>query len=608
MRQMKTVLKVAAVAVVALAVLLGVAAVALNSSAVQNRMMGYATELLRQKLGTQVRIDSVHVDFLTQKALLAGLEVDDQQQRQMLALERLSANFSLWDLLQRTVTISDVSMKGVRARLYKPEGEPANYQFVVDAFRKDKAEADTTARDTTEQHALQLNVKNVRLEDIDVQYNEEHHASLRLLTADRRRRKWDVDIADLRYQRDDGQPRRNAGKPGRGSFDARHMDLTTSLRLTVDHTGRDTLHAEMKQCVVVDSVAGVNLKDLRFKVGAGRQTVSLADVVIQQENTTLQFEAGEMRLPDKEKGRALAYSTSDIKGRVVLKDISHPFAPVLRQFTMPLNLRVRLSGTADAMTFSNISVATADQRLNIAASGGIAHLSDKERMDIRFHIGSIKAKGNVKRDVINQFAVRKFMMKQLDALGSIAYTGDIVIRHRRETFSGLLRTAAGALNFSVTLDGRTQYVSGSLRTADLQLGKVLDMPDIGKVAGDATFRFDYSVPRTKKIRRLHGGKLPIGSVKANIDEAHYKKVSVKHIEATVESNGAQAQGNIEQRSKHVDLLCSFSFDDTDALRKMKIKPGIKIKALQNIGKQIEEKKTKAKQKKAERKARKQAAG
>ena len=610
MGRLGIVLKIAGVAVLVVAILLGVAAMMLNSSSVQNRMMGYATDLLQEKLNTQVKIDSVHVNFLAQKALLTGLEVEDQQQRKMLSLNSLSANFSLWDLLNHMVTISNVEMEGVRARLYKEEGQPANYQFVIDAFKKDPrktADADTTARDTTKKDGLQLNIKNFRLADVDVQYNEEHWANLGLLTIDKRRKTWNVNVGSLRYRRDNHQPRKNEGKTGRGYFDTGHLDVLANLRLTVDYIGKDTVHAELAQCSIKDSVAGINLKDLRFKVGANRQTARLTDVVIQQESTTLQFAEGELQLPNKKTGATLAYSTSEIKGRTVLKDIARPFAPVLSQFVMPLNLSVKLSGTDGMMAFSDIKVSTDDQRLNIAASGGINHLKDKEQMTIRFHVNNMTAKGNIKREIINQFAVKKFMMKQLDALGTIGYTGDIAILRQRETFSGLLRTAVGAMNFTVALDGATKYVSGSLRTSNLQLGKALDMPDIGKIVGNATFKFDYSVPRTKKIRQQRGGKLPIGSVQANIVEAHYKKITARDIYATIESNGATAQGNIAQKNKHVDLLCSFSFDNTDALRKMKIKPGVKINTFEKIGKQIEEKKMKAQQKKADKKAKKQAA-
>ena len=653
MRRFGLVAKILGGVAAVVAVLVGVAAVMLNSSSVQNKMIDYATGLLQEKLDTQVKIDSVHVNFLTQRAVLTGLEVEDQQQRKMLSLDMLTADFGLWELLRRKVIISKAEVRGVRARLYKNEGEPANYQFLIDAFKQDRspekeqAAADKAARDTTKKSRLQLDIHDFLLADVDVHYNEDTVAlgelsyhkgwngkqsgqinrlrgrfdlltkkgkmtnwvSIGSLTVDERRKQWLVGIDSLHYRNDNHLPRKNEGKPNRGTFDTGHLDVLANLQLAIDHIGKDTLHAELTQCNAVDSVMGFHLKDLRFKVGATRQTAHLADVVIQQDSTILQFAEAELQLPSKKEGRALAYSTSEIKGRTILRDISQPFAPVLGKFVMPLNLSVKLSGTDSTMTFKDIKVTTDDQRLSIAARGGITHLTDKEKLDIRFHVDNMTAKGNIKREIINQFVVKKFMMKQLNALGTIGYTGDIAILRKREEFSGLLRTAVGPINFNFALDGRDKYVSGSLRTSNVELGKALDVPDLGKVACDATFKFDISVPRTAKVRRQRGGTLPIGSVKANVSEAHYKGITVKDISANVESNGAIAQGNITQRNKHVDLLCSFSFDNTDAVSKMKVKPGVKIKALEKLGKRIEEQKAKKEEKKkqkAEKKAQKEA--
>ena len=599
MRKYGLILKIIGVTALVLTVLLGVAAIMLNSSSVQNRMMSYATSLLQEKLNTQVRIDSVHVNFLTQKAVLTGLEVEDQQQRKMLYLGNLSANFGLWDLLHHKVTISNAEVKGVRARLYKEKDHPANYQFVIDAFKKDQPNADKVTRDSTKKDRLQLNIKKFRLADVDVHYNEDTLALAELVY----RRKWNgwqertfVDIDRLHYRKDNHLPRKNEGRPNRGYFDAGHLDVLANLKLTVNHIEKDSIHVELTQGSIADAASGINLKDLRFKVGTNMQTAYLNDVVIQQDSTILQFAEGKLQIPNKKTGERLAYSTSEIKGKVLLKDISRPFAPVLKQFAIPLNLSVSLSGTDSTMTFKDIKVTTDDQRLSIAANGGIKHLTDKEKLAIRFHVDQMTAKGNIKREIINQFVVKKFMMKQLDALGTIGYTGDVAILRHQEKFSGLLRTAAGAMNFTTALNGTTKYVSGSISTSNFQLGKVLDMPDIGKITCDATFKFDFSVPRTKKIRLQRGGKLPIGSVKANVAEVHYKGISVKHILATVESDGARALGDITQKNKYVDILCSFSFDNTDALRKMKIKPGVKINAFKKREKKSEEKEKKEKSK------------
>ena len=76
----------------------------------------------------------------------------------------------------------------------------------------------------------------------------------------------------------------------------------------------------------------------------------------------------------------MEYSTSQIRGRVLLKDIARPFAPVLSRFSIPLTLQTRMSGNDNAMYFRDVFVGTTDKRLSIRATGRIANLKDKYKL------------------------------------------------------------------------------------------------------------------------------------------------------------------------------------------------------------------------------------
>ena len=102
------------------------------------------------------------------------------------------------------------------------------------------------------------------------------------------------------------------------------------------------------------------------------------------------------------------------------------------------------------------------------------------------------------------------------------------------------------------------------------------MPDLGKIACKADFKFDISKPRTAQMRKVKGGKLPIGSVQADVMEGSFKKIKVRNIVAELESDGAVATGNITVKGKRVDVLCGFSFTNTNEMKKTKIKPGIRF--------------------------------
>ena len=640
-------LKIVGGLVAAIVVILVAAAFMLNSSSIQNKALTYATEQLRTKLQTKVEIDSIHINFLTFDVNLMGLDVEDRQQRKMLQADKLSVNLDLWKLVTKKLEIESAEINGVRARLYQPEDSAANFQFVIDAFKSDKPKTEKTDTVKKKKSKLDLDLKNLKVQNIDVVFNEDtfqleklayektwlghQQGEIRHLHGkfDRATKKGEMrthlveldhlslseksdhlmaDIEDLHFAIDNHLPRKNAGKPKRGFFDVGHLDVMSNMQLRINHYGKDTANVTMTKFVAKDSLTGFNVRDLRFTAGINKEKVYLSDVTIQHDSTVLKFDKGELTLPSKKQGRKLTYHTSEIFGRTLLKDISRPFAPVLANFTIPLELKVKLSGTDTSMVFRDIHVNTADNKLKLDADGGMEHFSPKEALNIHFHVKNMTTPTKTAIDIINQFAVKKFMMKQLKALGTIGYTGDVAILYKKELFKGLLRTDVGSLNFNVTLDENTKYVLGQVSTSSIQLGKVMQMEKIGPVACNANFKFDMSKPRTALVRKQKGGKLPIGQVNATVLEASYMKTKLKNVKATIISDGAVANGHLEHDKKNVDLLVDFTFTSTDSIHKMKIKPNVKIHNMPWQKKDKGDAKTKEQKKaeKAERKAQKKA--
>ena len=188
----------------------------------------------------------------------------------------------------------------------------------------------------------------------------------------------------------------------------------------------------------------------------------------------------------------------------------------------------------------------------------------------------MEAKGGSKERIIKQFPVKRLMMKQLHALGTIHYAGSFNVLYKKEEFQGRLTTAAGALNFYFALDENNKYLSGQASTDSLEIGRVMDMKDIGPVAASATFKIDISKPRTAIMRKRLGGKLPIGEVHAHVSRASYKFVRTRDLTVNIVSNGAVAEGNLDAPGKWMDLSCTFSFTNTNEMQKTKIKPKMKL--------------------------------
>lgn len=590
-------LKISIGILVTVLLLLIAAAVLLHNESFQNKILKDVTQLLSEKMDTKVQIDSVSFSLYGQYIHLYGIEVEDREQRKFLQLDTLSTSIKLWPLLKNEVRLSGTKVAGLRAELYKDSlHTPANYQFIIDAFKSDKKKSGKKVR---------FGMSRGRLSRVKIHYQTKekpYDHDIQLVSAEYRHKSGRhlFTINQLIYQNDNHKPLRRTGKPKRGYFDEGHFNAIANLEGYIDHFDKDSIHAVLTSANILDRRSGLDVRNLTFQVATDKQNIYLHDVNISLPGTMLTFSEGQAQL------KPFSYHTSTISGTTILKDIAKPFALVLGNFTIPLRLNVDLSGNDSTMYFKNVNVSTVDHKLTIAANGNIQQLNKKRALNVNFHVNPMRARGNITQRIINQFPVKKFLMKQLSTLGTITYRGNFHVKWHREAFEGTLGTQVGNLQFTLDLNEDTKYLNGSIFTDSIQLDKLFNMPKLGKVSCKASFTFDYSKKRTAQVRKKLGGKLPIGSIQAEVPEANYKSLKIKNVSANIRSNGAIAQGNLNVKGKSIDLLCAFSFTNTDSIQKMKIKPGLKFHKYTDEDKaEIEQKKEQkraAKQQKAAEKA------
>ena len=578
-----------------------------NSSYVQNKIIGLATDAIKKELNAEVQIGHVDINLLGQRASVSDVVLKDQQNRDMLSVKEIWGNLRLLPLLRGRVVLKEFSVSDVDVLVVQPEEGPANYQFILDATKKDKKKKNSSV--------FQLDLRHALLKHLNVKYNDEQfqleqaiysfwrgkhkltvhhlqtdvtkhmkkdtiawHFDTGMVTAtvddDGKKR---VDIKGLRIISDNHKPRRNTNRPHRGAYDRGHLDITADMGIDILHYGKDTLSARLANCCISDSVTGIDFKDVTTDIAVSGKRVHLSDLMIQQASTKITVPEGDIMLPEKKKGTSLQYRANNITARVMLKDISQPFAPVLRKFSIPLNLRVNLRGTNKGMTFRGIHVDTDDKKFVVNATGIMRNLDKGRDFTLHFDVHDMVAKPGIKDKIINQFTVKKYMMYQVYALGVIKYHGSFDILWRKEQFRGVLNTEKGDIDFDFQLDGNTHYLTGNANTDMLKLGELFELKRIGNIDCSATFSIDYSKKRTAEIRKEKGGKLPIGKVTADIRKVEYRKLPLKNILANIDSDGAVADGNITLKGSLTDLMVEFSFTNTTEMHKMKVKPKLKFR-------------------------------
>ena len=654
----KKLLKIVGGTLAVVVALLGATLVALNNKSLQKKLLDDVVEELRKKLDTKVEIDSISINMFNLDINLYGIKIDDRQQREMLRVEKISADLVLMKLLQQKIVIEQAELVGAKALLLKPsKEEPANYQFVIDAFKKPKDKTTEEKKKKEPKSKMEFDISALSLKDIRVKHNEldiylgkasykngwitnqtieidsitlvcdttfreglkpysasldhltiegdieqqvfkadvydvsykwqslwkkrnimvDNQASVDHLTVQANHGRYSATVKQAHYKNDNHLPRKNTGKPKRGFFDAKHLDVIADFHVVLDSISKNGITGHLNEFTAKDSITGIDIRKLQAKFKYVKDKIDLRDITVQQKSTVLNITSGAIVLPSKKEGREFSYSTGVITGKAYLKDISRTFAPVLKNFTLPLNLSLTMKGTNNSISFRNVKVNTDDNKLQLAATGGITDLKDKYKLHVRFDIGSMTAQTGIAEKIINQFATKKLMMNQLNRLGNIRYTGSFDVLYKKEIFRGLMKTGAGDLNFEFALDELNKYVNGKVSSKNLELAKVMDMKKLGPMDASANFTIDISKPRTAQMRKKKGGKLPIGFFNATINDVSYMGIHVRHLTATLNSDGAVASGDVYQSGKIRDLFFSYSFTDTDDMQKMKMsKPSIRF--------------------------------
>ena len=681
-KTIKKLLKIVGGTLAVVIILLGATLVALNNKSLQQKLLNDVVEELRKKLDTKVEIDSISINMFNLDLNLYGIKIDDRQQREMLRVEKISANLVLMKLLQQKIVIEQAELIGAKALLLKPsKEEPANYQFVIDAFKKPKDKTKEEKKKKEPKSKMEFDISALSLKDIRVKHNEldiylenasyengwmkgqtikidsvtlvcdttfkaglkpfsaslrslklegdleqqvfkadvydvsykwqslwkkrnimvDNQASVDHLTVQANHGRYSATVKQAHYKNDNHLPRKNTGKPKRGFFDAKHLDVIADFHVVLDSISKNGITGHLNEFTAKDSITGIDIRKLQAKFKYVKDKIDLRDITVQQKSTVLNVTSGEIVLPSKKEGREFSYSTGVITGTAYLKDISRTFAPVLKNFTMPLNLSLTMKGTNNSISFRNVKVSSNDKKLQLAATGGISNLKDKYKLHVRFDVSNMTAKTGIAEKIINQFATKKLMMNQLNKLGNIRYTGSFDVLYKKEIFRGLMKTGAGDLNFEFALDELNKYVNGKVSSKNLELAKVMDIKKLGPMDASANFTIDISKPRTAQMRKKKGGKLPIGFFNATVNDVSYMGIHIRHLTATLNSDGAVATGDVYQSGRIRDLFFSYSFTDTDNMQKMKMsKPSLRFH------KETEEYKAERAERKAQKKLEKQA--
>lgn len=534
--------------VVTLLLLIVGAAVLLCTDSVQQWLLKEATTSLSERLNTRVEADSISVEPFAGRVSLYGFCIDDLGKTEMLHVDTLQVGIGMHHLLERCIEVNDLRLCSTKAVLYKERKDSAaNFQFVIDAFRKEHTQKSHSHNKDGKKLQLRFDIDEVALHDINLQ--------------------WDV--------RD--QLPKNYHKPHHGAFDANHLNATLTMNAALHHVEKDSMHAKILQMSAFDKVSGLDIRSLTAQCAFSKKCLTISDLQINLPHTTITPETISMAFAKEDKGDGkkrtlVTFKPFNLKAKVLLKDISKPFAPALDRFTTPLNLNVRVGGSSSRITFSDILVTTPDERLRLTAHGDLCNLDkDKTKLALHFKNIDLKAKKGIKEEIVKHFAhqIKMKMQQQMKEIGNIHFKGYLNILYRREVIGGRLMTKFGDVTTDFVLNSNTKLMTGNLMATDFELGKLMNVSPLRPVSLTASFVFDIS---SKKHRANKHGRLPIGHLTAEVLKAKYGIIGVKDVHAEVTSDGAVADGLIHVPMKLLTVTVPFTYTQTDTEQNLQVHP------------------------------------
>lgn len=492
--------------------------------------------MLKDKLQTEVKADSIGIELMRGQVRIYGLSVNDREDSLMLSVNSLHAGIAPFELLDRKVRVTDVEMFGAYARL-KKDSTGTNFQFVIDAFKQKKP------RKKKQKFELDVDVKELNLNNI--------HA------------RWDVTH----------KPRKNLDKPTHGAFDMNHVNLEVDLHAAIRQLHEGAYEMDLKGINLTDFESGLRIEDISTHALWSDDVLRLDNLEVRLPQSSLSSESLAFNIKKME-----VVEPFNVRANVVLQDIAQPFAPGLSNFTTPLQVWAKVSGKLSDLQVDDIHIMTPDSLLDITGTGLLNIGSKGTPSTLHFTNVDMRAENEMKVQLVMHFAktVRLKMMQQMEQIGDIRFRGNLDLLHKKQVVSGRLDTEYGYVDTEFAVQSDIHYLTGYLDTPALEMGKLMNIKNLGAINGHIDFDFNISANAPHLEGALPNGRLPMGQVDAIINNARYKMFRSKKIEASVYSDGSTATGSIRLPKNIIDLIVNVKYIQTDELQHLQVRPRIKL--------------------------------
>ena len=452
-------------------------------------------EEIEERIGTRVEIESVNFGFLN-RVIVDGFEVYDQNKERLLKSSRISVKIDLIDIMSGKINLTSAQIFGLDANIYKNNPDDAlNFQFIVDSL---------ASKDTTSHTPLNLQISSLVIRNGAVRYN-------------------------LRYL-----PQKD------GKFDVNHLYVSKlSTHIMLYELTDDVIDVNIKHLSLLEH-SGLKIDDIQFHAKADANRAGLTNFHIALPHSEInipKLRADYSFKNGKIVADALKFSTSLDIPQFCFDDIAC-FLPFETKRLPHLALKASVNGEKGDASFKT-SIKTSDKSLELDAEGKAeSFLTDNLKW--RIEPLSLYASSSL-FETLNAITT---IPSQVMALGDIALNGTAYGTKSSISIDQNITTGkCGTLAIVGEFNGKE--IDAHLKTTDLALGQILNNPEIGTLAVDASA--DVT---------MNNGKISSVKFEGQIPQFQFRNYTYQNMDAS----GTYNDGNVEGRFSIDDPNVQLSID------------------------------------------------
>jgi len=487
--------------------------VLLNIPYVQQRLSVFVAEQLSSALGSEITIGRINLGLLN-RVIIDDFRLEDQSGKEMLKVTRLSVKINIIPLFSGKVSVNNVQMFGFNANMEKktPDAKP-NFQFIIDKL--------SSKSPTKKESKLDIRINSLLMRRGKVSFN--------VLSA----------------------------KETPGRFNPQHLHFQNIIaNISLKVLRKDSINASIKRLSVVEASSHTELRKFSLKILGNNKGMCIENFKVTLPNTTLQMDTIRLKYDGFESFKhfndRVHFSVRVLPSEISLRDFS-AFVPAFANFKEPLHLEAEANGTVNKLNCPRLSI-SANNHLHLKGNFSLQDLSQPSDAFIYANLSSLyidqEGLGFFLKNLSNNY---HGVPPILQRLGNISFHGEVSGYFTDLVTYGVAHTDVGTVQTDLKLSSNKEKkyfsYSGSVKTANFDLGKLLNNQQLGKI----TFNLGVQGEQYSK-------QYPSISLKGLVSSVDYSGYTYQNIslDGEYKQGGFSGKAALEDQNGSIELNGAFN--------------------------------------------------